>query len=57
LVSQLRNLPAALIDNLLVIRGQGRLRLRIDQAERINAIDAVDELASFAQQALTDWKI
>jgi hypothetical protein len=57
LVSQLRSLPAALIDNLLVIRGQGRLRLRIDQAERINAIDAVDELASFAQQALTDWKI
>jgi hypothetical protein len=57
LVNQLRSLPTALLKNLLVIRGQGRLRLRIDQAERVDAIDAVDELASFAQQALADWKI
>ncbi len=35
LVTQLRSLPEALIQNLLMIRGQGRLRLRIDQAERI----------------------
>jgi hypothetical protein len=57
LVSQLRSLPAALIQNLLVIRGQGRFRIRIDQAERIDAIDAVDELATFAQRALIEWKI
>jgi len=57
LVSQLRALPAAIIQNLLVIRGQGRLRLRIDQAERIDPIEMADELASFAQQALANWKI
>lgn len=57
LVNQLRALPAAIIQNLLVIRGQGRLRLRVDQAERIDPIEAADELASFAQQALADWQI
>jgi hypothetical protein len=57
LVSQLRALPAAIIQNLLVIRGQGRLRLRIDQPERIDPIEMADELASFAQQALANWKI
>ncbi len=56
LVSQLRSLPEPLIQNLLMIRGQGRLRLRIDQAERIDPIEVADELASFAQQALADWK-
>lgn len=55
-VSQLRSLPEPLIQNLLMIRGQGRLRLRIDQAERIDPIEVADELASFAQQALADWK-
>jgi hypothetical protein len=57
LVNQLRALPAAIIQNLLVIRGQGRLCLRVDQAERIDPIEAADELASFAQQALADWQI
>jgi hypothetical protein len=57
LANQLRRLPAAILENLLVIRGQGTLRLRIDQAERIDAINAVEELASFAQQALAEWKI
>jgi hypothetical protein len=55
LTERLRSLPAA--RNLLVIRGKGTLRLRIDQVERIDAIDEVEELASFAQQALVDWKI
>lgn len=57
LADQLKGLPTALLQNLLVIRGQGKLRLWIDQAERIDVIDAVEELASFAQQALAEWKI
>jgi hypothetical protein len=31
--------------------------LRIDQPERIDPIEMADELASFAQQALANWKI
>jgi hypothetical protein len=55
LAKRLRSLPAA--RNMLVIRGKGTLRLRIDQVERIDAIDDVEQLASFAQQALSEWKI